>query len=124
VQRAVEKFPNLKTERVFVDDNPPAHGQGTDRPGRSFKRAGTNQRGGVETADWHESEKHRFAKRAAAAAEELMRAHRIKALAVVAALACRMTACVDPDMQRLVIEKIEKGPDQHSVFEIERHLVG
>ena len=34
-----EKFPNLKTERVFVDDNPPTHEQGTDRPGRAFKRA-------------------------------------------------------------------------------------
>jgi protein required for attachment to host cells len=27
-----EKFPNLKTERVFVDENPPTHEQGSDRP--------------------------------------------------------------------------------------------
>ena len=31
-----EKFPNLKTERVFVEENPPTHEQGTDRPGRAF----------------------------------------------------------------------------------------
>ena len=28
-----EKFPNLKTERVFLDKNPPTHEQGTDKPG-------------------------------------------------------------------------------------------
>ena len=28
-----EKFPNLKTERVFAEENPPTHEQGTDRPG-------------------------------------------------------------------------------------------
>ena len=42
-----KKFPNLKTERIFVDDNPPTHEQGSDRPGRAFKRAGTNLRSGV-----------------------------------------------------------------------------
>jgi protein required for attachment to host cells len=26
-----EKFPNLKTERVFAEENPPTHEQGTDR---------------------------------------------------------------------------------------------
>ena len=35
-----EKFPNLKTERVFLDDNPATHDQGTDRPGRSIQRVG------------------------------------------------------------------------------------
>ena len=28
-----EKFPNLVTARVLVDENPPTHEQGTDRPG-------------------------------------------------------------------------------------------
>ena len=121
-----EKFPNLKTERVFVDDNPPTHEQGTDRPGRSFKRAGTNQRSGVETTDWHESEKHRFAKRAAAAVGELMHAHRIKALVVVAPprTLAELRHAFDPDVQRLVIAEIEKDLTKHSVTEIERHLVG
>jgi tetratricopeptide (TPR) repeat protein len=45
-----EKSPNFKIERVFVDDNPPTHEQGSDRPGRAFKRAGTNLRSGVEAA--------------------------------------------------------------------------
>ena len=33
------KFPNLTVERVFSEQNPPTREQGTDRPGRGFKRA-------------------------------------------------------------------------------------
>jgi protein required for attachment to host cells len=54
---------NLTTERVFTDENPPTHDQGTDRPGRVFQSAAKNKRSGVETTDWHELEKERFAKR-------------------------------------------------------------
>jgi len=39
-----EKSPNLTTERVFVEENPPTREQGTDRPGRAFKSAGTTRR--------------------------------------------------------------------------------
>jgi len=46
-----EKFPNLKTERVFQDENPPTHEQGSDRPGRAFKRAGTTLRSAVEACE-------------------------------------------------------------------------
>ena len=35
-----EKFPNFKTERVFLDHNPPTHEQGTDKPGRSYSSVG------------------------------------------------------------------------------------
>ena len=51
-----EKFLNLKTERVFAEENPPAHEQGTDHPGRAFKGAGTNRRSSMEMTDWHERE--------------------------------------------------------------------
>jgi protein required for attachment to host cells len=66
-----EKFPNLKTARVFEDENPPTHEQGSDRPGRAFKRAGTNLRSGVEDTDWHDLEEHRFVHRVAGAMEQL-----------------------------------------------------
>src|SRR4051812_14732860 len=79
-----EKFPNLKTERVFVDDNPATHEQGTAPPGRSFKGAGANQRSAVDTTDWHDLEEHRFAQRVAAAFERLVRERKVKALVVVA----------------------------------------
>jgi protein required for attachment to host cells len=120
-----EKFPNLTAERVFVDENPPTHEQGTDRPGRSFKRAGTNQRSSMETTDWHELEKHRFARRVAAAAGELMRARNIKALVVAAPshTLAELRHAFHPDVQRLIIAEIDKDLTKHPVSEIERHLV-
>lgn len=50
-----EKYPNLKTEQVFVDHNPPTHEQGTERPGRSFSsmgpgRAPSNRRIGMTSS--------------------------------------------------------------------------
>ena len=48
-----EKFPNLKTERVFADENPPTYEQGTDRPVVSFAHAGSHRRGSIEQTDWH-----------------------------------------------------------------------
>ncbi|MFZ1089408.1 MAG: host attachment protein, partial [Xanthobacteraceae bacterium] len=75
-----EKFLNLKTERVFQDENPPTHEQGSDRPGRAFKRAGTNLRSAVEDTDWHDLEEHRFVHRVAGAMEQLVRERKAKAL--------------------------------------------
>ena len=86
-----EKFPNLKTERVFVEENPPTHEQGTDRPGRGFMRAGTNRRSGLDNTDWHQLEEHRFAQRVAAAMEQLVRDRKVKVLVVAAAHARRST---------------------------------
>ena len=43
-----EKFPYLKTERVFVDENPPSHEQGTERPGRISKGSLTGGRSAVQ----------------------------------------------------------------------------
>jgi protein required for attachment to host cells len=67
-----EKFLNLTAERVFVEKNPPTREQGSDRPGRAFKRAGTNRRGSMETTDWHELGEHRFARRVAAAKHRII----------------------------------------------------
>jgi protein required for attachment to host cells len=56
-----ETFPDLKTERVFVDDNPPTREQGSDRPGTAFGCAGTSRRASMDNTDWHDLEKHREA---------------------------------------------------------------
>ena len=34
------KYPDLKVERVFAEENPPTHEQGTDRPGRRRRERG------------------------------------------------------------------------------------
>ena len=51
-----EKFPNLKTESVFEDNNPPTHDQGSERPGRVSKALDSGQRSAVEQVDWHHIE--------------------------------------------------------------------
>lgn len=79
-----EKFPNLRTEKVFEDENPPSHEQGIDRPGRVAESAATGRRSAVEPTDWHQIEEHRFARRVAAAIEQMVHASKAQALIVVA----------------------------------------
>ena len=121
-----EKFPNLKTERIFVDDNPPTHEQGTDRPGRAFKRAGTNLRSSVGDTDWHELEEHRFVHRVAAAMEQLVRERKAKALVIVAPprTLADLRDAFHADVKQRVIAEIGKDLTKHPVYEIEKHLVG
>ena len=121
-----EKFPNLKTERVFVDDNPATREQGSDRPGRVFKRAGTNLRSGVGSTDWHDLEEHRFAQRAAAAMERLVRERGVKALVVVAPprTLADLRQAFHADVKRRIIAEIDKDLTNQPVYEIEKHLAG
>ena len=121
-----EKFPNLKTERVFVDDNPPTREQGSDRPGRAFKRAGTNLRSGVEDTDWHDLEEHRFAKRVAAAMEQLVRERKTKALVVVAPprTLADLRSAFHADVKQRIIAEIDKDLTKHPTYEIEKRLLG
>jgi protein required for attachment to host cells len=121
-----EKSPNFLTERVFIDDNPPTHEQGSDRPGRAFKRAGTNLRSGVGDTDWHELEEHRFAQRVAAAMEGLVRQRKVKALVVVAPprTLADLRSAFHSDVKKRIIAEINKDLTKHPVLEIEKHLVG
>jgi protein required for attachment to host cells len=118
------KFLNLKTEQVFIDDNPPTHEQGTDRPGRGFKRAHSNQRSGMDDTDWHELEEHRFAHRVAAALEQLVRERKAHALVIVAPprTLADLRQSFHPDVKRLIIAEIDKDLTKHPVGDIEKHL--
>jgi protein required for attachment to host cells len=121
-----EQFPNLATERVFLDDNPPTHEQGTDRPGREFKRAGTNRRSSVETTDWHDLEKHRFADRVAAAMEQLVRGQNTKNIIIVAPprTLAELRHVFHADVKDRIVAEIDKDLTNHPVWEIEKHLMG
>jgi protein required for attachment to host cells len=120
-----EKFPNLVVERVFVDDNPPTHEQGTDRPGRTFKRAATNRRSSVAATDWHEIEKHRFAHQVAAAMEALVRARKIEAIIVVAPprTLADLRGAFHADVSGKIVAEIGKDLTKHPTADIEKHLV-
>ena len=119
-----EKFLNFKIERVFVTDNPPTHEQGSDRPGRAFKRAGTNVRSGVDDTDWHELEKHRFAQQVAVAMEHLVREGKVKAFVVVAPprTLAELRGAFHSNVKGRIIAEIDKHLTKHPVNEIEEHL--
>lgn len=120
-----EKFPNLKTERVFAEENPPTHEQGTDRPGRSFASAHTHRRGGMDQTDWHHLEEHRFTERVAAALEDLVRKRGVTALVIVAPprTLADLRQAFHADVKKRVVAEVGKDLTNHPVGEIETHLL-
>ena len=120
-----EKFPNLKTERVFAEENPPTHEQGSDRPGRTFASAGTHRSGSVGQTDWHRLEEHRFTARVTAALETLVRDRKAPALVIVAPprTLADLRRDLHPDVKKRVVAEIDKDLTNHPVAEIETHLL-
>jgi protein required for attachment to host cells len=120
-----EIFPNLKIEKVFEDENPSSHEQGTDRPGRVGESAATGRRSAVEPTDWHQIEEHRFARRVAAAMEQMVRASKAKALVVVAPprTLADLRDAFHADVKACVVAEIHKDLTKHPVWEIEKHLL-
>jgi protein required for attachment to host cells len=121
-----ETLPNLTTERVFTDENPSTHEQGTDRPGRAFKRAGTNLRSSVEATDWHELEKERFVAHVAAALERLVHAEKVKKIVIVAPprTLAELRHAFHADVKNRIVAELDKDLTNRPVWEIEKHLVG
>lgn len=122
-----EKFPNLKTEKVFEDDdNPPTHEQGTDKPGALGKTMGSGRRSTVEVADWHDLNEHRFAKTVAGAIEQVMRERKVPALVIVAPprTLADLRNALHADVAARVIAEVNKDLTRHPVSEIEKHLTG
>ncbi len=121
-----EKFPNLKTEEVLADNNPPTHEQGADRPGRTFKRANTNRRAAIAETDLHDREEQRFLRTVADRMERLV--HEQKPDALVVAAPARALAVLrhqlHPDVRARVILETDKDLTNHPIYEIERHLFG
>ncbi len=121
-----EKFPNLKTERVFEDENPPTHEQGSERPGHVSKSLYSGQKSAVANVDWHDIEEHRFAKRVAGAMEQIVRERKVKALVVVAPprTLADLREAFHADVKACVIAEVNKDLTKHPVGEIEKLLTG
>jgi protein required for attachment to host cells len=122
-----EKFPNFKTEQVFVDQNPATHDQGTDRPGRLFAGAtARDKRSALEPTDWHELEQHRFARMVADAFEKLVRERKVKAVVIAAPprILAELRQALHDDVKARVIAEVDKDLTKHPVYEIEKHLTG
>ncbi len=120
-----EKFPNLVTERVFADEDPPTHEQGTDRPGRAFPGAHATARSALEATDWHEIEEHRFTQRVSAALETLVRQRAAPALLIVAPprTLADLRRALHPDVKARIVGEIDKDLTKHPVWEIEQHIL-
>jgi protein required for attachment to host cells len=119
-----EKYPNLKTERVFEDVNPSTHEQGSERPGRVSKGMDSGRRSAVEQVDWHHIEEHRFTEKVAAAMEEIVRTRKVPALVVVAPprTLADLRSAFHADVQSRIIAEINKDLTKHPVGDIEKHL--
>jgi protein required for attachment to host cells len=121
-----EKFPNLRTEQVFVDHDPATHDQGTDRPGRVYASGLASGRlSSVDPTDWHELEEHRFARMAAEALEHLLRCRKVKAAAIAAPprTLAELRRSFHNDLKSRIIAEVDKDFTKHPVYEIEKHLV-
>lgn len=118
-----EKFLNLKTERVLVDQNPPTREQGSDQPGRAFASVGS-RRSAVEEADWHVLEEQRFAHEVAAALERIVRDRKVKALVVVAPpkTLAELRKAFHSEVKNRIVAEIDKDLTKQPVYEIEKHL--
>jgi protein required for attachment to host cells len=116
---------NLKTEKVFVDDNPPTREQGTERPGRAHSSVGPG-RSSVSQTDWHDLEEHKFAHDVAAMLEKLVRERKIEALVVIApprALA-DLRKAFHADVKKKIVAELDKDLTKLPLYEIEKHLGG
>lgn len=117
------KFPYLKTEQVFIQDNPTTHDQGVDKPGRGF--SGIDQRrSAMEQTDWHELEEHRFTRDVAAALEKLVRERQVKALVIAAPprTLAELRQAFHDDVKKRIIAEVDKDFTHQPVYEIEKHL--
>ena len=121
-----EKFVNLKTEQVFVDQkNPSTQEQGSDRPGSSHSSVGP-RRSSVSQTDWHDLEEHKFAHDVAATLEKIVRERKVRALIIVApprALADLRKSFHD-DVKSKIVAEIDKDLTKRPVWEIEKLIVG
>jgi protein required for attachment to host cells len=121
-----EKFPDLRAERVFAEENPPTHEQGTDRPGRGVESGGTHRRSSIEQTDWHHLEEHRFAERVAKALEDVVRTRHVPALLIAAPpkTLADLRKAFHADVKAKIVAEVDKDLTKHPVSEIETHLLG
>ncbi len=117
-----ELTPRLKTEQVFVNDNPPNREQGSDQPGRTFASVG---RGAAAWSDdWHTIEEQKFARTIADKLESLAQNKKIPGF-IIAALPrtlAELRHSLNGSVKQRIIAELDKDFTGHPVDEIEKHL--
>jgi len=115
--------PRLKVQRVFEDENPPTHEQGSDRPGRAL--SGTEpSRSAMEQTDWHDIEKHRFARTVASALDRLLQESHAERVVIVAPprTLADLRRSFSPAVEKLIVAEIAKDLTGLTVSEISQYL--
>ncbi|CCJ07981.1 host attachment protein [Methylocystis sp. SC2] len=114
---------DLRVVETRIDDNPPTHEQGTDRPGRSFTSFSPG-RSAVQNVDWHELEEERFARAMADRINQAAESGELDAIAIVAppkALG-EIRKELSVKAQSKVVGELAKDLTRHPLKDIEKAL--
>jgi protein required for attachment to host cells len=113
------KFPNLKTIKVFEQEDLPTHALGTDAPGRNIKSA-------VEQTDWHDQAERQFLTQLVRHLDAALGAGKTKSLILVAPP--RALGMIRPaysqTLKGALRAEVDKDFVKMPVHEIEKHLTG
>lgn len=114
---------DLRVVETRVDDNPPTHEQGTDRPGRSFASFSPG-RSAMQNTDWHELEEERFARAMADRINQAAESGELDAIAIIAppkALG-EIRKELSVKAQSKVVGELAKDLTRHPLKDIEKAL--
>jgi protein required for attachment to host cells len=118
-----QKFPNLKTRKVYEQPDPKTRELGTDEPGRAFSSASSN-RSAMEQTDWHDQSERRFLEDLVARLDAEVLAGKLKSLIMIApprALGVMRNAYTG-HLRGVLRAELDKDFVKMPVHEIERHL--
>ncbi len=115
--------PNLFTEQVMEQDNPPTREQGTDRPGRYAGPDGAS-RSALEETDWHQQAEDRFAAEVAEVLYKKAHEHDFARLIVVAPPKTlgTMRSAFRKEVAQKVTAEVPKDLTSHPLPDIARLL--
>jgi protein required for attachment to host cells len=115
--------PRLKVWRALEDDNPPTHEQGSDRPGRALSGIEPN-RSAMEQTDWHDIEKHRFARTVASTLARLLEESHLDRVVIVAPprTLADLRRSYSSAVEKRIVAEIAKDLTGLSVSDIAQHL--
>jgi len=116
--------PDLRVLRKTVQENPPNHEQGTDRPGRTQSSHGPGNSAYEET-DWHELGKERFAGDLADLLYKHAHASTYAELVLIAApeVLGNLRKALRKEVADRVVAEIPKGLTQLPLDQLEKRLV-
>lgn len=119
------KIPNLKTIRIFEQEDLPTRELGTERPGRTMSSVG-HGRSAYQQTDWHDLAEEAFLQSLAQHLDAAVNAGKAKSLIIIApprALGVLRPA-YSAALKNAVRAEVDKDFVKMPLHEIERHLSG